>query len=578
VTKDSVIRFKLHFNYAFGSADAAADDFSLGDTEEGLIMSDDNQDDGIDLSGAATQEIDLSGADDAGIDLSGEATEEAIDLSGSVDAGIDLSGEATQEAIDLGGDEPADAGIDLNAADPGELDLSGAADPGEIDLGGGDEPTATMMLNDDEGGMDLGEVAMAPESMDIETSVAIEVDDSMDISLADETEQESQEIDLGIGDEVAVDFLGEDETGALDLGGESEGEAFSMDDSLAVEDTGSFNADVGGDNITVNASGDDLTMSDDAKDKLAELDAYLDETADQVAPNPEEDDLGVDLGASEPEQVDDLLKAFPSMDATTTTALSAEDIAEMAPSVADELSEPTEQFEQPVEQTISEPVAAAPVNPAPSFEEHQEVVSHNTQELHRLADTIQNLREDRERLQKKVDELENKQDYSKQDYLSLKSELDEKKIEVTVLKRQYEEKIDEFQYKLKLSEERRGIADEKQKQYLSDIENLNQKVRLDIKRIQSRERELESQLELLKTDAEIQIKNRDNKIIELKRKIDSLEFEMESVHNNEEKQIQGRLELEDKLTRVMKTLRAALNLLDETSLAEIESLKKDLDV
>ena len=70
-------------------------------------------------------------------------------------------------------------------------------------------------------------------------------------------------------------------------------------------------------------------------------------------------------------------------------------------------------------------------------------------------------------------------------------------------------------------------------QFENEYENLNRKVRVDITKVKSRENELEGKLEMLRSDADIQIRNRDQKILELKRKIDTLEFDNESIRRVE---------------------------------------------
>ena len=85
---------------------------------------------------------------------------------------------------------------------------------------------------------------------------------------------------------------------------------------------------------------------------------------------------------------------------------------------------------------------------------------------------------------------------------------------------------------------------------------------------------------MLRRDAEVQIRNRDSKILELKRRIDSLEFDMESSTSKERKSANEQLDLEDKMNRVIKTLRGAIGQLeDDYGMQESAlKLKNNLDV
>ena len=82
-------------------------------------------------------------------------------------------------------------------------------------------------------------------------------------------------------------------------------------------------------------------------------------------------------------------------------------------------------------------------------------------------------------------------------------------------------------------------------------------------------------MELLKADAQMQIRNRDNKILELKRKIDILEFDMENILEKEKASKSVQSELEQKLEKVIGSLRHAIGTLEEDY--AIKSIKKDFE-
>ncbi len=516
-------KIQSHFDYAFGTqSESDSDGLDFGpdgglESENSIDLGGDTEDEvAIDLSAPAVEATEE-------LSFSSDETQPEVDLSGGTDTDeIDLSGAGDDGGLDLGGDDAPVDELDLSGGAEDEIDLSGATDDGGLDLGGDDAPVEELDLGGaDDGALDLG------------------------------------------GDDVPVD--------ELDLSGGDESTADDIQSQLDENTDSDFIADLSADNQT-NSEG----LSDHAKTQLTELDDYLTATADEIAPNPLEDEEGL---------------SNETMDISFDTQAEGpdDDLPNLTPSDAD-LEEPDlpgmsvpssspEEYVQDFETQASDESGVThsePVTSSPAASHHS--MSHNTEELSRLAETIQNLREDRDALLERLNKYDNQEDYSKQESLGVKSELDEKKIELKILKRKYEEQIDEFQYKLKLSDQKKEMAIEKQKQLLEDVEKLNQKVRLDIKRIQSRERELENQLELIKADADIQLKNRDRMILELKRRIDSLEFEMETITLQEQKHINARVDLEGKLGSVMSTLRSALTLLDEVDAPEIEEFKKNLDI
>jgi chromosome segregation ATPase len=164
--------------------------------------------------------------------------------------------------------------------------------------------------------------------------------------------------------------------------------------------------------------------------------------------------------------------------------------------------------------------------------------------------------------------------------LGMRAELDEKKIELSIIRRKLNDEVAELKDRTKLIEERKLILEEKNRVLMSELDKASQKNKIDVKKIQMRERELEQQLELLKSDAETQIKHRDLKILELKRKIDSMEFDMESISMQEKRSVESRFELEDKLDKAIKTLRSAITVLeDETEKnSALDVLKKNIDM
>lgn len=94
-------------------------------------------------------------------------------------------------------------------------------------------------------------------------------------------------------------------------------------------------------------------------------------------------------------------------------------------------------------------------------------------------------------------------------------------------------------------------------------EKLEQRVRIDINQVMQREKELETKLEMLTIDVDSQVQSRDHKILELRRKIDSLEFNMENISIKEHKSQDDKRKLEDKLNKIMKTLRHSIKNLEE---------------
>ena len=112
---------------------------------------------------------------------------------------------------------------------------------------------------------------------------------------------------------------------------------------------------------------------------------------------------------------------------------------------------------------------------------------------------------------------------------------------------------------LSMAERKKTVLEEKSKHYKAQLDEINQKFRVNFSQVRKREQELESKLELVSMDSASQLKTRDEKIIDLKRKIDSLEFNMETLESSEKKSKSETKKLEKKLSHVMETLKNSLN-------------------
>jgi len=68
--------------------------------------------------------------------------------------------------------------------------------------------------------------------------------------------------------------------------------------------------------------------------------------------------------------------------------------------------------------------------------------------------------------------------------------------------------------------------------------------------------------------------------LELKRKIDSLEFDLDQLSQKENRNRDDRFEIEEKMDKLMKTLRSAITILegDEQQIKNFDFIKKNLDI
>jgi hypothetical protein len=338
--------------------------------------------------------------------------------------------------------------------------------------------------------------------------------------------------------EEGLDLLGDD--GALDFGGNTPAESFSLND-IEDNDEDAFSLD--GDSSTPPAFTPEPVSNDTNLFDISSIDT--------------------------PEEVD--TNDFSMLSDESVSHKSAESF------LSDEDIDP---LDESIDSLFDEALDSTPIpSVSPSskrevFDSHSpNTASFNTEDSLRVQATIRALREEREELLAKIKTFKTDNKELEEDNLTLKANLDEAKIEITILRKRHMVEIEDIKYRLTMSEEKKALAEEKARQAELKKEKLEQKVRIDFNQVKQREKELESKLELLSMDVDSQVQSRDHKILELRRKIDALEFNMENVSIKEQKSMDDKRKLEDRLNKIMQTLRHSIKNLED----DIDHAVEDCD-
>jgi hypothetical protein len=535
-----------------------ADDIALKDEGDGLSL-----DDGLSLgddNDTLGEELDLSISTDTNNESDTEQVTRLVvktDIPENLE--IDMEGDLTTvEAAEAGAGDLDLGGGDLDLG-AGELDLgAGELDlgAGELDLGAGDIDLGVGELDLGAANLELGDenIDSNNDLLDFqsagdeagESHLVIDEEIGSVTQMVDLSE-ESDDANLGDFDKTRP-ILQEELDGLISLDGNSEVE---IDDLVDMEPEQNL------------ANSDDSLVT-----KMREIDKML--NADQA--------IAVDVLA-EDEDHDDAdefvvpeIEVSPAQDQDDFSLDSSDDFIDNDDTLEDDPGfVPTD-----TPQEISSPNDIS----SSIHSEHKQFVVSQSEEMLRLGETIKSLRFDREKLLSQIDKLQGKQSSEKSDLLTVQAELDERKIEIIILKKRYDKKIDDLNLRLDLTSNKKDVLVEKNKKIENEFEKIRNEKRMDVNKIKYRERELEEQLDLLKKDTEVQVRNRDHKILELKRRIDTLEFDIENALIKERRTVSDQVELEDKMAKVINTLRSAIgHLEEENSFEERQRLiKKNLDV
>lgn len=126
----------------------------------------------------------------------------------------------------------------------------------------------------------------------------------------------------------------------------------------------------------------------------------------------------------------------------------------------------------------------------------------------------------------------------------------------------------DFDEKLKQA----GVTQEQLKELMRQKEDFKEKVKEDLKRIKLKERELENKYELLRSDMQTLLDAKDKQILELKKKADALDLELEQFDDKLRDSSNVLNEVRVKKRRLIETLKIAISLLEDIDQESLSSI------
>ncbi len=133
------------------------------------------------------------------------------------------------------------------------------------------------------------------------------------------------------------------------------------------------------------------------------------------------------------------------------------------------------------------------------------------------------------------------------------------------------ESLKDLRTQIQLGEERVQSLQTQLLESEEEKDRLKERVRIDIRKIRVREKELENRLELLKKDSEILLASRETKITELKRKLDLVEFNQDLLQHQYIQEKEKAQKLREQFARASNALKMAGGLLDPAVKANLEA-------
>lgn len=126
-----------------------------------------------------------------------------------------------------------------------------------------------------------------------------------------------------------------------------------------------------------------------------------------------------------------------------------------------------------------------------------------------------------------------------------------------------QQELSEREFQIQVKSEKVRSVENRLKSANQDVERIKERMRVEVRRVRSKEQELENRLELTRKDFESMVKARENKIVELKRKLDSMEFNYEILQDQFLRERHSTEDLREKLGKALQATRAAVGTLEQ---------------
>lgn len=224
---------------------------------------------------------------------------------------------------------------------------------------------------------------------------------------------------------------------------------------------------------------------------------------------------------------------------------------------------------------VGDAVVPGGVSHAPDVETLKKYLMLREQDVAILSNQLKSAREQVALLDRNIKEEKSKSESFERISDDQNKRIEEFEKEKALALQGLQSEIDELKLQNKSKVDKARALESQVKDATDEIEKLKGRVRSDIRKIRVREKELENKLEIVKKDSEALISTREARIMELKRKIDLLEFNMDLLQDQLSREKETSAQLRERLGRAAQVVRVAGGLLDSPNKNALPSALND---
>lgn len=176
-------------------------------------------------------------------------------------------------------------------------------------------------------------------------------------------------------------------------------------------------------------------------------------------------------------------------------------------------------------------------------------------------------------LEEQIDELKSENETLSASAIVLQKKYDQVLNKLDTIKMDQKAQLENLKDELVLKDRVNKELEKEKDQLQRKIDELQSLMSEKIQHIRVRERELQNRLEILQHEGDLVITNKDEMILDLKKKIDQMQFEMDSYKTQARELNQQIQNQKDQIRRSTKALRLALTLLENEDI-DVSEIKK----
>jgi hypothetical protein len=210
--------------------------------------------------------------------------------------------------------------------------------------------------------------------------------------------------------------------------------------------------------------------------------------------------------------------------------------------------------------------------------EHQATEAHSkilSDDIEKIFHQFEMMKAQKEHIQKELEQDRESLRKAESEIINLRDLSEELKVENKILKKRFDRKDDDYRKQYELSEEKRKVIEGKYRLTRQKLEESEAKNRAKNSSNRSVEKNLESKIELMEVDFRSQMGAREEKISDLRRSNEALEFNLESLVVKNQELLERKKEIEERLSLVISSLRGSIDLIEEDQSALLEEIKRN---